>query len=95
MLEHADAARALCGACGSTFVEMETLASEYAPVFSLVHAAMSVIPIDPLACTVCATPMRRASISTPRGDVRIDWCGAHGVWFDAGELEELARSARG
>lgn len=42
----------------------------------------------PLACPMCAQPMRR-TLAAP--SVEVDCCDAHGVWLDLGELEALGQ----
>lgn len=38
-------------------------------------------------CPVCHTGMSTGFL----GDVRYDFCGAHGVWLDAGEISRFAQ----
>jgi Zn-finger nucleic acid-binding protein len=41
-------------------------------------------------CPVCHTPMYRKNFGR-RSGVIVDWCGEHGTWLDADELEHIAR----
>ncbi len=40
-------------------------------------------------CPVCDSPMSRKNFGRVSG-VIVDWCGAHGTWLDADELEAIA-----
>ena len=46
-----------------------------------------------LLCPECRRGLQRR-LMTPYGPVRVDLCRAHGVWFDAGELERWAEFVR-
>jgi Zn-finger nucleic acid-binding protein len=50
-------------------------------------------PRPPLLCPECRRTLQRR-LMTPYGPVRVDLCRAHGVWFDAGELERWAEFVR-
>lgn len=43
-------------------------------------------------CPVCHTPMLRRNYGSPgrRSGIIVDWCGEHGTWLDADELEDIA-----
>jgi Zn-finger nucleic acid-binding protein len=41
------------------------------------------------ACPVCTERMHRKNYGR-RSGVIVDWCGAHGTWLDADELEQIA-----
>jgi Zn-finger nucleic acid-binding protein len=41
------------------------------------------------ACPACGSRMHRKNFGG-RSGVLLDWCGPHGVWLDAGELEHVA-----
>jgi Zn-finger nucleic acid-binding protein len=43
-----------------------------------------------LKCPVCRSIMNRVNYGRVSG-VIIDWCGDHGYWLDAGELEKIAK----
>jgi Zn-finger nucleic acid-binding protein len=40
-------------------------------------------------CPECAGTMQRKNFAK-RSGVIVDWCGKHGTWLDADELEEIA-----
>lgn len=40
-------------------------------------------------CPICAGIMNRKNFGA-RSGILVDWCGAHGTWLDADELEEIA-----
>lgn len=40
-------------------------------------------------CPVCSGHMPRKNFAR-RSGIIVDWCGAHGTWLDANELEEIA-----
>lgn len=40
-------------------------------------------------CPVCESPMQRKNFAR-RSGVIVDWCGNHGTWLDADELEHIA-----
>ena len=42
------------------------------------------------ACAVCRAPMAPVSL----GDVALDRCAEHGIWFDAHELASLIKQAK-
>ena len=44
------------------------------------------MPTRVIDCPVCGTPMKKRQI---QDGLEIDYCDWHGVWFDAGELEQL------
>ena len=44
-------------------------------------------PWGPALCPICQSEM---SIGF-RGELRFDYCGRHGVWLDAGEIERFAQ----
>ncbi len=44
----------------------------------------------PRPCAVCGEPMRREFFDW----LQLDECEEHGIWFDAGELDELLEYAR-
>ncbi len=48
------------------------------------------MPEMQVLCPICKTPMQKRTI--PQGLV-IDFCDAHGVWLDVGELEAIAAAA--
>lgn len=48
------------------------------------------MPMHPVPCPLCQQVMQKQSI--PQG-IEIDYCPAHGVWLDVGELDALARRA--
>ncbi len=89
-----DAPRLDCGACGGFFLSNEALRREYADLLPQVHGAMSAIPAEPLACPRCGQSMRRVAIDAEDGTVRVDFCNAHGAWFDGEDLERLTAPAR-
>lgn len=43
-----------------------------------------------LACPTCGTDM----LPIEYHHVFVDWCGAHGVWLDAGEMEAILNNLR-
>lgn len=47
-------------------------------------------PWTPALCPVCRGEMKISQ----RGDVRFDWCGQHGVWLDAGEIQRFTQTFR-
>ena len=40
-------------------------------------------------CPACCQPMQRKNFGQ-RSGVIVDWCGSHGAWLDAHELEQIA-----
>ncbi|HWO19164.1 MAG TPA: zf-TFIIB domain-containing protein [Kofleriaceae bacterium] len=52
--------------------------------------AAGAAPEAPRPCAVCQQPMQPVSL----GEVALDRCTAHGVWFDARELASVLRHAR-
>jgi Zn-finger nucleic acid-binding protein len=50
-------------------------------------AVLAEIDADRRPCPVCATPMRLTEYAG--SGVAIDECPRHGVWLDAGELEQI------
>lgn len=47
------------------------------------------MPAETINCPVCQQPMQKQDV--PQG-VEIDYCDAHGVWLDAGELEAIVQA---
>lgn len=54
------------------------------------RASLAGEPVTYLKCPVCSAIMNRVNYGRVSG-VIIDWCGDHGYWLDAGELEKIAR----
>jgi Zn-finger nucleic acid-binding protein len=54
------------------------------------RASLSGEPVVYLKCPVCQAMMNRVNYGRVSG-VIIDWCGDHGYWLDAGELEKIAK----
>lgn len=54
------------------------------------RASLGGEPVTYLKCPVCRTIMNRVNYGRVSG-VIIDWCGDHGYWLDAGELEKIAK----
>lgn len=46
-------------------------------------------PRDPIVCPQCEGPL--ATTWVPSAQLHVDVCAEHGTWFDAGELERVAR----
>jgi hypothetical protein len=44
------------------------------------------MPTRTINCPVCSTPMQKKVV---RNGVEVDYCDWHGLWLDAGELEQL------
>ena len=42
-----------------------------------------------LKCPVCNAAMQRKNFAGSSGVV-VDWCGSHGTWLDAHEMEDIA-----
>jgi Zn-finger nucleic acid-binding protein len=76
-----------CATCEGSFFTNEMMQLLYAPLLPFVHATMSAVPIEPLHCPSCQRAMRRVAVEG--GGMLVDFCNAHGVWFDAIELNRL------
>jgi Zn-finger nucleic acid-binding protein len=86
----ADVTVFVCGACSGAFVphrDLDALVSGHvdwpigaAPGGRLYREAR----VRYLRCPFCDAPMQRRGLGRPQ--VVVDVCGAHGVWFDTGEL---------
>lgn len=93
-----------CARCGGLWVPgehfdalvkraMETARAN--PVRGLVGAQLK--PAAPVGetkvayrrCPVCENPMHRKNFGR-RSGIILDWCGEHGTWLDAKELEQVA-----
>jgi len=97
-VELADARSARgCRECGGLWLDEPTLAEmvqTMVPAEPLAPLVLAVLERaePPLACPACGTAMRAVTFC----GVPIDRCDAHGIWFDARELETaLHRVAEG
>jgi Zn-finger nucleic acid-binding protein len=54
------------------------------------HARPSAWPWGTALCPICQTEMAVGF----RDDLRFDYCGQHGVWLDAGEIERFTQLFR-
>jgi Zn-finger nucleic acid-binding protein len=54
------------------------------------RASLAGEPVTYLKCPICSGLMNRVNYGRVSG-VIIDWCGDHGYWLDAGELEKIAK----
>ncbi len=87
-----------CGNCGGLWVGPQ-LASRLATVLDPDAMALADLasqnarPFPELAkqplCPDCRAPLRRAKVDGPNVD--IDYCDAHGTWFDREELQTVER----
>jgi Zn-finger nucleic acid-binding protein len=89
-----------CGVCGGIWLDndgsMEITRNAHPEVMALAdrardHAVTRVDtgPTSVATCPVCKTAMRRTRVINVAD---VDVCAAHGTWFDAGELELIARA---
>ncbi len=88
-----------CGICGGIWLDNvsaqravakfdEAVTDLAVRVSSNAQARVDIRPH--VKCADCRTAMTR----TQRAGVEIDYCTAHGTWFDAGELDTMLRSLR-
>ncbi len=78
--------RLQCAGCGGRFVGYGSLARSHPRLSQQLGISPAPLPQTPLACPHCNLPMRALSVTR----ITIDFCAAHGVWFDTHELERLA-----
>lgn len=82
-----------CSTCDGAWVAEETLVA----VLQERASAMVDLPWRPRTqdrvrgCAVCGSPMQAVSL----GDIPLDRCPAHGVWFDEAEFAGTIAHARG
>ncbi len=50
------------------------------------------MPANTVDCPICGTAMQRQVVSD---GIEIDFCDWHGVWLDAGELDQLLARRNG
>lgn len=92
-----------CGACGGLWLDndgsrriVSTVDSEVAQLASRAQANAT-HDVDTVAgglpCPVCQSPLKRVRIS--KADLDLDICGAHGTWFDPGELQKVMNASAG
>lgn len=88
-----------CGACGGIWADMQTShrlcealdGDTRALVDSAErHAAHVPDTAQAIACPVCAQALARTRIQN--AGVDLDYCAAHGTWFDRGELGKIAQA---
>ncbi|MCE9578181.1 MAG: zf-TFIIB domain-containing protein [Deltaproteobacteria bacterium] len=93
----ADAEVLACAACDGAFVPqplMSRISDARDPMaIALLDAPRVPVPRQSpkrrMACPSCRGPMAERPFE-PRCAVLVDECAAHGVWFDRGELREVA-----
>lgn len=83
-----------CDACQGIWVEHEVLASMFADMSA---GAVTRAPLEPLSihappsakrsCAFCHATLLERMI----GEIRVDVCDTHGIWFDHEELERAIR----
>jgi Zn-finger nucleic acid-binding protein/ribosomal protein L40E len=91
-----------CAACNGLWVPAESFdtlvkraagAARRRPPHGLGRDALHARSIDPRVvyrrCPVCRSQMVRKNFGRTSG-VIVDWCGRHGTWLDADELEHVA-----
>ncbi len=88
-----------CGACGGIWLDNASarkVMSRYdEAVAELAQRASINAKVRPdvraaVNCAECGAPMTRRQVA----DVELDFCGEHGTWFDAGELERVIEPLR-
>lgn len=81
-----------CEVCDGAWIAEETL------VALLEQRASALVKLpwkpregdQPMPCAQCKTPMAMLDL----GDVKLDRCAQHGVWFDANELTALLKQSK-
>jgi uncharacterized protein YbaR (Trm112 family) len=77
--------------CGEWYPRETFDGGEWSSIVARARGAVVVPPTDwpwgPAACPICRQPMQVGQ----RADLRFDYCGAHGLWLDAGEVRRLAQ----
>jgi Zn-finger nucleic acid-binding protein len=92
-----------CPACGGLWLDNDTLQEictnreqqQAVMGFNPELTISASTPADPIKrtyipCPVCKKLMNRRQFSTGSG-VIVDWCKAHGTWFDRNELRQIAQ----
>ncbi len=85
-----------CGKCGgvwmkaSDFNRVRVETGDLSAMARMVPGGPSPAEARYRRCPVCDRPMVRQNFKRTSG-VLLDACRKHGVWFDRGELEDLAR----
>lgn len=88
-----------CARCGGVFLaraDVDRLLATLPADALSASDAVGGAPVDtraPLACPVCARPMARTHARLAAID--LDRCGAHGTFYDRGEIRKLADALRG
>lgn len=83
----------VCAGCGGTWLdrgELESVVSRPVPAAEATSAPFVETAVKYLACPRCRQLMTRRQYERFSGVV-LDYCGAHGVWADRGEIDR-ARS---
>jgi Zn-finger nucleic acid-binding protein len=81
-----------CEKCDGAWITEDTVVALLEQrTASLVRLAWQDRPADQARpCAVCAQPMQMVNL----GDVALDRCAQHGVWFDADELTVLFKQSK-
>lgn len=90
----AERARLECSICHGRFLGFVTLRESHAFLVERLGQRASIVPAGPMGCPLCDDAMRSHLVETAERHVAVDFCGRHGVWFDSGEMEALARAIR-
>ena len=85
----------VCASCAGVWFDADELALLFDGRVDLADAAIAALPTAitdeaPRKCPHCRRTMRKVNIGTGEG-VLIDACAGHGLFFDRGEVAELAR----
>jgi ssDNA-binding Zn-finger/Zn-ribbon topoisomerase 1 len=72
-----------CPACQGAFVTNALLARTQPTLARVIPSAMSVTPLVPLVCPHCGNAMRRLVVPVEGETLQVDFCNAHGAWFEA------------
>jgi len=80
-----------CATCNGAWIAEETLVALLEQrTDTLVELAWKPRAGDPRPCASCSAAMETVTL----GDVQLDRCAAHGVWFDKDELATLLGEAK-
>ncbi len=80
--------------CGGQFVTFARMRISRPDTMQVIETTPRPYPIEPLRCPTCNEGMRRTAVDTANGDVVVDYCDLHGLWFDTTELADLATGDR-
>ena len=78
-----------CPTCRGAFLEAAVLTAMASAMGGEPPRPTPVSAERPLACPTCGEALARVQVAGEPGQVEIDACARHGVWFDRGELEKV------